>query len=301
MKLQDIQDTLRTVSLATCMPQMHGSRIRLQFSQTPPEEPGVYVVYLKESGIPFYVGEASNLLQRLKYLFRCHRSDNPHPCHLRHRDAWGELPDCETFCDMFGVRWYSTKNAFGRLEAEEALQEKLGTNRKEYYLNFDLIRANYSQVCKTASAVAGSINGLSSLRVATVGFKCSAKRKCNRSCPVWNELITNSVYQGSDGFQVPTMTGRKDPLFFHTEGLNGNYLIRVWRSDESLNFTFDEKDCREICQRYEAGLAQGRSFCSGGTSYFNDPAWQNRPLTIITAPYAAAVIRFARNKISLPV
>lgn len=288
-------------AIVTCKPKLKRTKISVDFSQKPCDDPGIYVVYLKAGGIPFYVGESSNLHRRLTHLFRCHRSDNPHPCHRRHRDVWGELPDCETFCDMYGVCWYSTKNAFGRLEAEEELQEELGTNRKEYYSNFNLICANHSQTCKSASAVAGCINGLRPSRVASVGFKCSAKRKCNKFCPVWNELIANSLYRGPDGFQVPTMTGRKDPLFFHTEGLDKNPLIRVWRVDGSLNFTFDENDCQMICQRFEAGLAQGRSFCSGGTSYFNDPAWKNRPLTIITAPYAAAVIRYARNKIGLPV
>lgn len=97
----------------------------------------MYVVYLKVQGIAFYVGEAGNLLQRLTYLFRCHRNENPHPCHLRYRDVWDELPECETFCEMFGVCWHSTKGAFGRLEAEEGLQTQFGTNVKAFYMNFE--------------------------------------------------------------------------------------------------------------------------------------------------------------------
>ena len=109
-------------NIVTCEIRSAGTQITFKFSQEPPEESGVYVVYLLDGKIPFYVGESGNLRQRLTFLFRCHRSENPHPCHRRHRDVWEVLPDCETFCEMYGVRWYSTAGAFGRLEAEEMLQ-----------------------------------------------------------------------------------------------------------------------------------------------------------------------------------
>lgn len=85
MNLQSVQQSLNSMSLVTCAPKVLRDKITLQFSQPPPEEPGVYVVYRKEPHQAFYVGEARNLLQRLTYLFRCYRNGNPHPCHLRHQ------------------------------------------------------------------------------------------------------------------------------------------------------------------------------------------------------------------------
>lgn len=122
--------TLFNADFVTCEISAIKNKISIKFSQDPPQDPGVYVVYLRDGEIPFYVGESRNLRRRLTFLFRCHRSENPHPCHQRHRDVWEVLPDCETFCDRYGVRWYSTAGAFGRLEAEESLQKRLGTNRK---------------------------------------------------------------------------------------------------------------------------------------------------------------------------
>ena len=131
--------------------------------------------------------------------------------------------------------------------------------------------------------------------------ECCATTGCSSACPVWHELITNPVYHGPQGFQIPTMTGRKEPLLFRRDHQNGKTVIRVWRASGTLDFTFDENDCRAICERFDAGLQQGRGFAAGGTAYFNEKSWMNRPLTIITAPFAAPVIRHARQNLSMPV
>ena len=293
--------SLSASQLVECSPQVTGRQISVEFSQEPPQEPGVYVVYLLDGEIPFYVGESRNLRQRLTFLFRCHRSENPHPCHRRHDDVWEVLPDCATFCERYGVRWYSTAGAFGRLEAEEALQQHLRTNRKEYYSNFASVIENHTKPAETSIAAAGPTAGLPSPGVADMERECCSTKGCNSSCPSWQELITNSAYQRAQGFQVPTMTGRKEPLLFRRDEENDQAVIRVCRASGSLNFTFNEHDCRAICERFDAEVRQGRSFATGGTASFNARSWINRPLTIITAPYAAAVIRHARQNLGLPV
>ena len=130
--------------LVECSPQVTGRQISVKFSQDPPQESGVPVVYRRDGEIPFYGGESRNLKQRLTFLFRCHQSDNPHPCHQRHDDVWEILPDCRIFCEMYGVRRYSTAGAFEKLEAEEALQQQLSNNSKEYYSKFHIVIENHS-------------------------------------------------------------------------------------------------------------------------------------------------------------
>jgi hypothetical protein len=295
MTFQDIQETLRTVELITCTPQIQGSRIGLRFSQTPPQEPGVYVVYLKLQGIAFYVGEAGNLLQRLTYLFRCHRNENPHPCHLRYRNVWDELPECETFCEMFGVRWHSTQGAFGRLEAEEALKRQFGTNVKAFYMNLpqvldDSVATNPS--CSPASESGGSTQPPA---ISSAPASCPAFETCGATCPVWRELTTNPAYQLPEGFEVPTMTGRRETLRFRPVQQDGKTVVHVWRVVGNLDFVFDEGQCRAICQRFAQGLQEGSSFLAGGTAYFGTPQWASPPLRRNDNPYAAAVIRHARD------
>lgn len=60
------------MTLVTCAPKVQEDNIVLQFSQTPPEEPVLYVVYRKQPHQAFYVGKTGSLLQRLTYLFRCY-------------------------------------------------------------------------------------------------------------------------------------------------------------------------------------------------------------------------------------
>ena len=301
MTFQDIQESLRTVELITCTPQIQGSRIGLRFSQTPPQEPGVYVVYLKVQDIAFYVGEAGNLLQRLTYLFRCHRNENPHPCHLRYRDVWDELPECETFCEMFGVRWHSTKSAFGRLEAEEALKRQFGTNVKAFYMNLPQVLDDSVATNSALSSASGT--GGSSLRpsISLAPASCPAFESCGATCPVWRELTANPAYRLPEGFQVPTMTGRRENLRFRTEQHECKTMVHVWRFVGNLDFVFDEAHCRAICQRFAQGLQEGRSLAAGGTAYFGTPRWAAPPLGMIHTPFAAAVVRHARQQVGLPV
>jgi hypothetical protein len=301
MTFQDIQESLRTVELITCSPQIQGSRIGLRFSQTPPQEPGVYVVYLKVQGIAFYVGEAGNLLQRLTYLFRCHRNENPHPCHLRYRDVWDELPECETFCEMFGVRWHSTKGAFGRLEAEEGLQTQFGTNVKAFYMNFEERLAANQAATSGASPQAVPSAGAALPPDVITAASCPAFESCGSVCPVWRELTTNPAYHSPEGFMVPTMGYLGQPLRFRCLTAGARPEVHVWRPSGQPDFTFDEPACRTICQRFAQGINEGRSFVDGGTSYFNQPQWDVPPLGMIKTPFAAAIIRHARECAGLPI
>ena len=301
MSLQEVQQSLQSRTLVTCVPQVQGDKITLQFSQTPPEEPGVYVVYCKVPHHAFYVGEAGNLLQRLTYLFRCYRNGSPHPCHVRHQDVREELPDCDTFCKVYGVRWHSTKGAFGRLEAEEGLKAQFGTNIKAFYINFEERLASYEAAASASSPQTGPATSLAGSSQMIPTTSCPAFESCGSACPVWRELTTNPAYQSPEGFEVPTMTGRRENLRFRSQQQNRATVIRVWRVVGNLDFVFDEQACRAICRRFVQGLLEGRTFADGGTAYFNDPGWANPPLNIINAPFAAAIIRHARQYVGLPI
>lgn len=291
----EILEAIRKAEVVTCSPFVLGSRITLGFSKTPPDEPGVYVVYVKSGDLPFYVGEAGNLNQRLKYLFRCHRNDNPHPCHRRHQEVWEELPDCEDFCENYSVRWLTTTGAFGRLEIEESLQAQFGTNRKAFYLNFSPAMAEAPEAelptpdTKASPAPGGAI----------VSEACNAE--CGTVCPVWQELATNPAYRAERGFLVPTLGHRAENLRVRFVEENGGPSVRVWRDSETLEFTFGEAVCRALCSRFEAGIGEGRSFARGGTGYFNQPLWDNPPLGNHNTPYAAAVVRHARERCGVPI
>ena len=128
---------LQRSNLVTGAPVVAGNRISIAFSEEPPTKPGVYVVYQRDPEKPFYVGEAGNLSQRLKFLFRCHRNENPHPCHKRHEQVHEVLPDVDDFCARYGVHWLLTSQLIGRLEIESAVQQALGTNRSRYYEDYD--------------------------------------------------------------------------------------------------------------------------------------------------------------------
>jgi hypothetical protein len=201
---------------------------------------------------------------------------------------------------MYGVRWHSTNGAFGRLEAEEALKVQFGTNVKAFYLNFE------ERLARNEAAASGLLTqpseAASSLRSCEVipNASCPAFESCGIECPVWRELTTNPGYQFTDGFEVPTMTGRRENLRFRSQREDGATVIRVWRVVGNLDFKFDEKACRIICQRFAQGIQEGLGFINGGTSYFNQPQWANPPLGMIKTPFAAAVIRHARQCVGLP-
>jgi hypothetical protein len=295
MNADKILSDIRSAQPVTCRPQLRVSRVGLEFSLSPPEEPGVYVVYVKSGDLPFYVGEAGNLNQRLKYLFRCHRNDNPHPCHRRHKEVWEELPDCEDFCENYSVRCLTTTGALGRLEIEETLQAQFGTNRKIFYLNFSQAMAEAPATASPATDSAPS----PVLESAVVSEARAAE--CGTACPMWHELATNPAYRAERGFLVPTIGHRAEELRFQFVAGDGAPAVRVWRDSGTLKFTFGEAVCRALCSRFDAGIKEGRRFARGGTGYFNQPLWNHPPLGNINTPFAAAVVRHGRQCCGLPI
>jgi hypothetical protein len=113
-----------------------GNRFFISFGPILPDVPGVYKVLRKKDRKPFYIGETKNLFKRLKFLFRCNPGKNPHPCHTAYRNAYGSYPQIDEFCKSFIVEVTDTSKMFGRIELEERLQSKLGTNRKDFYQNW---------------------------------------------------------------------------------------------------------------------------------------------------------------------
>jgi len=275
MNINTLTSKLGTASLVTCSPKLRGSRISLKFATEPPSEPGVYVVYQKNPEKPFYVGEARDLFQRLTYLFRCHRNENPHPCHKRHKQVSGVMPDVDQFCNTYGVRWITTTGLVGRLEIEEKLQSDFGTNTKEYYRNYD----------------SESPFEMPRVHKEYVFCACAKSTTCN-FCPIWHELSTNPVYLTTHGILIPTMGGNAKPLCFNYDPKK--LVVRVWRTSGKPNFEFNENECRDLCRRYIDGL-KSRSlpdvWTLGGTGYFTHPIWTKPCLGRINSPYAAAVIR----------
>jgi hypothetical protein len=295
MTADEMIAALRSTEPVTCRPQLRASRVGLEFSLAPPEEPGVYVVYVRSGDLPFYVGEARNLNQRLKTLFRCHRNDNPHPCHKRHQEVWEELPECEDFCENYSVRWQTTTGAWGRLEIGESLQAHFGTNRKAFYLNFS---PSMAEALESASRATDPLQP-PAVESAVVSEACGVA--CRTACPVWRELATNPAYRAERGFLVPTLGHRAEELRFQFVVGDGAPSVRVWRDSGTLEFTFDEAVCRVLCSRFDSGIREGRRFARGGTGYFNQPFWGRPPLGNINTPFAAAVVRHARQCCGLPI
>jgi hypothetical protein len=119
--------------------QNKGQNISVTFMPNdPPKVPGVYCVVRKnfEIDAPFYIGEARNLERRLRFLFRCGLSNNPHPCHGAYKIAFNVFPAPEVFCADFFVLYLSTVGMRGRIEIEEELQKKYRTNKKVFYKSF---------------------------------------------------------------------------------------------------------------------------------------------------------------------
>lgn len=199
------------------------------------------------------------------------------------------------------MRWHSTKGAFGRLEAEEALQVQFGTNVKAFYLNFEEMLASNEAAESISSPQAGPFAGSALPPKVNPAVLCSAFESCGSACPVWRELTSNPAYQLPDGFMVPTMGYLGQPLRFRCVTAGARPVMHVWRPLRQPNFTFDELACRAICQRFAQGIHEGRCFVEGGTSYFNQPQWADPPLRMINTPFAAAVIRHARQCVGLPI
>lgn len=279
MSLQDYLSHLQHQPVVTCTPSIAGGRLSLSFSIETPTGPGVYIVYQRTPEKPFYIGEAGNLLQRLKYLFSCYRNENPHPCHRRHKEVYEVMPEVSDFCALYSVRWLSTAGQVGRLEIEEALQKTFGTNRKEFYLNFDP-EAKPAPVVPPAAPP-----------VLCTGC-CDSSAPCT-DCPVWKELSENKTYSTKAGIEIPTMGGRAASLLFRFDP--DNTQVRVWRPNGRPDFTFGVTHCHALCRRYRLGLKDGvlpPPNELGGTGYFTDPDWPTPVLGRIKTPYAAAVIRY---------
>jgi hypothetical protein len=120
-------------SLHSAFVHKRGSKVGIEFTPAIPLGPGVYRVISKKTNKTFYCGEASNLPQRLKFLFRCNPGKNPHPCHKNYFSAYTVQVDPKTFCEKFSVVIVSTIGAMGRLEIEEQLKKQHGTNLKSFY------------------------------------------------------------------------------------------------------------------------------------------------------------------------
>jgi len=82
------------------------------------------------------VGETGNIEQRLRLLFRCYISNNPHPCHSFYQTAYKAFPTPDVFCDSFHAEVENTDGKTGRIEIEEGLQNKYNTNHSDYYANW---------------------------------------------------------------------------------------------------------------------------------------------------------------------
>lgn len=262
----------RLSTLTVCELAILGKKLSLSFSGMVPTEPGVYVLYQCFPEKPVYVGESRNLQQRLKFLFRCHPGENPHPFHKRHKQIYGQLPSAEEFCSIYGVRWLTTNKRVGRIEIEEALQETYGTNNAEFYKNFDPDLPGQDIEAKDSES-----------DVAQCPPGCM-------ECAVWAILANDKQYLSP--VRVSAMGSRGADLFFKYE--SNDEKVHVWRQTSKLKFSFGKQACREICQRYQAGLAASELPHvreSGGTSYFTDPNWLNPVLGRINTPYAAAIIR----------
>jgi hypothetical protein len=116
-----------------------GQGVSITFAPSePPETPGTYCVVRRniKTDTPFYIGEARNLEQRLRILFRCRPSNNPHPCHKAYEVAYETFPNPEVFCVDFFALYLPTEGMRGRIEIEEELQKEYRTNKRAFYKSF---------------------------------------------------------------------------------------------------------------------------------------------------------------------
>jgi hypothetical protein len=209
---------------------------------------------------------------------------NPHPCHLRHKEVAGSIPDCDHFCQTYGVRWISTKDLCGRLEIEEALQDALGTNVRKFYEEW--------QKNEAVDVPAEKIMDNSSSEFSP----CSDGD--NSMCEnLWTSLSMNPCYSQQNGVQISTMGGRAANLCVHYDSQTS--CVRIWRSDGKPDFWMSRDQFRIICSRYMTGLLEGRLPApaeNGGTGYFTDPEWAQPELGRFNTPYAAALLRSVMNR-----
>ena len=95
--------------------------------------PGVYRLEQIHDGKVVYVGEASDLLKRLTFLFRANSRNNPHPFHAHCLKALGKSFRCQDMCENFRVSVLATIGLRGRLEIEEEEKLRHRTNRRAFY------------------------------------------------------------------------------------------------------------------------------------------------------------------------
>lgn len=300
--MQNLIQQIKKAPLVTCqiMPPTPLSKrgFRLNFSQEPPEEPGVYLVYQRNPERPFYVGEAGDLSARLKYLFRCYRNNNPHPCHINHHLVYEEWPEVDTFCELYGVRWITTNGLYGRIEIEDEIKRIVGTNCKTFYQDYDPsdVQADmeFWPTGRTAPNCLGHNEKPNDGSGECTGHSGSPTNGCEgcHACPTWQDISTDPKYQNPQGTPISSMGGRADHLFFRYDP--SLQEVHVWRQSGRTDFRFDENIWKMICRRYQQGLKNGslpQPPESGGSGYFTIPKWTTPPLGMINTPYAAAVIR----------
>jgi hypothetical protein len=128
-----------------------GPAIEMKYSKTPkgkiriepilgkklPDGPGVYFIVSKDNPKNvFYVGETKKIAQRVRYTFRCPKT-NPSPCSLAYKLAYSTPPSYKDFCKKFCVSYLETNTMVGRLEIEEHYQKKHGTNKADFYKKWE--------------------------------------------------------------------------------------------------------------------------------------------------------------------
>ena len=108
-------------------------RIKPKKNEVLPDGPGVYFIVSKDDPDKvFYVGETREIARRVRYTFRCPKS-NPSPCSRAYELAYKTTPTYEDFCQKFCVRYLETEEMIGRLEIEEHWQKEYGSNKKAFY------------------------------------------------------------------------------------------------------------------------------------------------------------------------
>ena len=95
--------------------------------------PGVYRLERIKDGKVLYVGEASNLRNRVMFLFRANSPKNPHPFHSHCIKATGKSFNYKDMCRLFRVSVLSTVGLRGRVEIEEEEKALHQTNHQAFY------------------------------------------------------------------------------------------------------------------------------------------------------------------------
>lgn len=95
--------------------------------------PGVYRLERIKDGKVLYVGEASNLHNRVMFLFRANSPKNPHPFHSHCIKATGKSFNYKDMCRLFRVSVLSTVGLRGRVEIEEEEKALHQTNHQAFY------------------------------------------------------------------------------------------------------------------------------------------------------------------------